>query len=173
MATSLKKHLNELEQEELIEQILNLAKRFKDVKVYFDMELGDAKQQAAIVDGYKKKIEKQFFPTRGTGKPKPAELRKLINHFKTIAVFPFDIADLTLYRVEQAVEFNRQEDIYSETFFNSAIAAYEEALKLIQEHQLETHFADRCQAIKKATGRHSWGWGDEVLDLTDKYLSSL
>jgi hypothetical protein len=58
MATSLKKHLQSLTNDELIEEIVKLSKRFKDVKAYFDMELGDTKQQTKLVEDTKAKIKK-------------------------------------------------------------------------------------------------------------------
>jgi hypothetical protein len=170
MATSLKKHLNELEPDELVEQILNLAKRFKDVKTYFDMELGDEKQQAAIVDSYKKKIHKQFFRARGVGKPKTAELRKLINHFKSIAVFPFDVADLMLYRVEMTIDFIVGPGEPSDAFHTATLNAYEETLKLIREHQLEGHFRERCEVMCIKIPYKGWGFGKDMAALTNDYF---
>ena len=166
MATSLKKHLNELEPDELVEQILNLTKRFKDVKAYFDMELGDEKQQAAIVDSYKKKIHKQFFRTRGVGKPKTAELRKLINHFKSIAVFPFDVADLMLYRVEMTIDFMLGPGEPSDAFHTATLNAYEDMLKIIREHQLESHFRERCEVMCIKIPYKGWGFGKDLSGLT-------
>ncbi len=171
MATSLKKHLNELEPDELVEQILNLAKRFKDVKAYFDMELGDEKQQAAIVEGYKTKIHKQFFRARGVGKPKTAELRKLINHFKSIAVFPFDVADLMLYRVEMTIDYDNGPGEPSDAFFDATLKAYEETLKLVQENQSESHFRERCQAMCIKIPYKGWGFGKDMTRLTEEYMA--
>ena len=170
MPISLKKHLQSLSQDELVEEVLKLAKRFKDVKMYFDMELGDTKQQTAIVEGVKEKIKKQFFPTRGYGNPKAAEVRKLISEFRKVSVFPFDVVDVLLFRVEQAVDFTNAYGDISEAFYTATETAYEDALKLINEHHLKEHFLKRCHSIRQQTADIGWGFADEMERLTEEYL---
>ena len=170
MATSLKKHLQSVTHDELIEEVLKLAKRFKDVKTYFEMELGDTKQQTAIVDSVKQKIKKQFFPTRGYGNPKAAEIRKLISEFKKVSVFPFDLVDVLLFRVEQAVAFTNAYGDIDEGFYTSTERAYEDALKLIREHYLNEHFLKRCLSIRHETAHIGWGFAYEIDRLTKEYL---
>ena len=171
MPTSLKKHLQSLTHDELVEEVLKLAKRFKDVKTYFDMELGDTEQQAAIVETVKQKIRKLFFPTRGYGNPKAAEVRKLISDFRKVSVFPFDVVDVLLFRVEQAVDFTRAYGDISEAFYSATESAYEDALKLISAHHLKDHFLDRCLTIQHRTAHMGWGFADELDRLTQEYLS--
>lgn len=171
MLVSLKKHLQSLTHDELVEEVLKLTKRFKDVKTYFEMELGDTKQQAAIVEAVKEKIKKQFFPTRGYGNPKAAEIRKLIGEFRKVSVFPFDLVDVLLFRVEQAVDFTQAYGDISETFYSATESAYEDALKLITTYQLKDHFLDRCLTIQYRTAHMGWGFADELDRLTEEYLS--
>ncbi len=170
MPTSIKKHLQSLTHDELVEEVLKLAKRFKEVKVYFDMELGDTKQQTAIVEGVKQKIKKQFFPTRGYGNPKAAEIRKLISDFRKISVFPFDVVDVLLFRVEQAVDFTNAYGDINEAFYTSTETAYEDALKLLGTHNLKDHFLKRCLTIRRQSAGIGWGFSDEMDRLTEEYL---
>lgn len=170
MAISLKKHLQSLTHDELVEEVLKLAKRFKEVKTYFEMELGDTKQQTAIVESVKQKIKKQFFPARGYGNPKAAEIRKLISEFRKVSVFPFDVVDVLLFRVEQAVDFTNAYGDISEAFYTATETAYEDALKLIGTHNLKDHFLDRCLIIQRQTEDIGWGFADEIERLTEEYL---
>lgn len=170
MATSLKKHLHALTHDELVDEVLKLAKRFSEVKMYFDMELGDPTQQNAIVDSVKQKIKKQFFPTRGYGDPKAAEIRKLISEFRKVSVFPFDVVDVLLFRVEQAVAFTNAYGDISDAFYTSTERAYEDALKLIRTHNLKDHFLARCTIIRQQTAHIGWGFADQIKSLTGKYL---
>jgi hypothetical protein len=170
MAISLKKHLQSLTNDELVEEILKLSKRFKDVKAYFDMELGDTAQQTKLVEETKAKIKKQYFPTRGYGSPKTSVVRQIVSDFRKIAVHPFDVADVLLYRVEQAVAFTNAYGDISEAFYTSTEGAYESALKLIQEQQLQVHFATRCRAIRESTRYIGWGFSDGIDALTEEYL---
>lgn len=135
------------------------------------MELGDTKQQTAIVESVKQKIEKQFFPTRGYGNPKAAEIRKLISEFRKVSVFPFDVVDVLLFRVEQAVDFTNAYGDITEAFYTATETAYEDALKLISTHNLKDHFLDRCLKIRRQTQDIGWGFADEIARLTEEYLS--
>lgn len=151
-------------------EVLTLAKRFKDVKMYFEMELGDVKQQTAVVDAVKQKIKKQYFPSRGYGNPKAAEIRKVISDFRKISVFPYDVIDVLLYRVEQAVDFTNAYGDISETFYTSTESAYEDALKLMQEHALD-NFVARCLTIQRNAQQIGWGFSDQINSLTSEYLN--
>lgn len=168
MATSLKKHLQQLSKEELIEEIMNLSKKFKDVKTYYEMDLGGTAQQTLIVNEVKRKLKKEFVP-RGDH-PKAAVLRKLISDFKKISVFPHDVADVLLYRVELAVEFTNQYGDMWEAFYTATENAYEEALKLIKKHGEEAYFKERCREIQRQTADSGWGFGDTMSELTQDYF---
>lgn len=120
----------------------------------------------------KEKIKKQFFPARGYGNPKAAEIRKLISDFRKVSVFPFDVVDVLLFRVEQAVDFTNAYGDISEAFYTATESAYEDALKLISTHQLKDHFLDRCLTIQHKTEHIGWGFADEIDRLTEDYLSA-
>ena len=165
-----KKHLQSLSQEELVEEILKFSKKFKDVKAHYEMDLGGNKKQAAIVEEFKKKNKKQYFPTRGYGDPKAVEIRKIISDFKKISVFPYDIADITLYRVEMAVDFTNAYGDIDERFYDSTANAYEDALKIITKNDLQKYFIERCTKIQNDTSDIGWGFADQIEDLTNEYL---
>lgn len=135
------------------------------------MELGDTRQQTVIVEMVKQKIKKQFFPARGYGNPKAAELRKLISDFRKVSVFPFDVADVLLFRVEQAVDFTNAYGDITEAFYTSTETAYDDALKLITAHNLKDHFFKRCLTIQRNAAGIGWGFSDEMDRITEEYLS--
>ena len=170
MATSLKKYLQSLTHDELVEEVLKISKKFSTVKAYFDMELGDTAQQAALVADCKAKIKKQFFPTRGYGNPKAAEVRKLISDFRKIAVHPYDVVDVILFRVEQAVDFTNAYGDINEAFYTSTESAFEEALKLMDANALVSQFEPRCRKIVLETQDIGWGFADGINYLAEQYL---
>ncbi|MGA0559899.1 DUF6155 family protein [Larkinella sp. VNQ87] len=171
MPASLKKHLQSLTHDELVDEILKLTKKFREVKAYYEMDLGDSKQQGALLAEYKTKLKKLFFPTRGYGDPKASEVRKIISDFKKISVFPFDVADLLLYRVELAVQFTNSYGDIDDRFYASTETAYEEALKLIETHKLHDHFRERGLMIQEQTRHIGWGFSYTMRDLTQKYFN--
>lgn len=141
---ALQKHLNHLEKEELVEQILTLYAKFKGVNEHFQMEFGETTQ--GVVDAYKGKLRKAFFGPR-VRHPRLSAVRKLVSEFKKVALFDYDVADLLLYRVENSVEFVNGRYYPHEAFYRSIESAFAEALKLIESHRLHDQFRDRCDKI--------------------------
>ncbi len=96
---SLKKHLDELEKKELVEEVLKLYSKFSQVKEFYQMELSE--DTKAFVEGYKKKIKAIYFPARGYGHPRASAIRRLISNFKKVAVFdyaPENVNEISVYR---------------------------------------------------------------------------
>jgi hypothetical protein len=97
-------------------------------------------------------------------------VRQIISDFRKIAVHPFDVIDVLLYRVEQAVAFTKAYGDISETFYTSTESVYETTLKLLKEHQLQEHFSTRCRTIQQDSRHIGWGFSDEMDRLTEEYL---
>lgn len=152
---SLKKHLDELDKKELVEEVLKLYSKFSQVKEFYQMELSD--DTKAFVDSYKKKIKAIYFPARGYRYPRASAIRRLISKFKKVAVFDFDVVDLLLYRVENGIAYSKTFGGIDEAFFTSITSSYDEALKLITKSNLHTEFKDRCRQI--VTDAEYMGWG--------------
>ena len=66
MKRELKKYLNSLEEKELINEIVKLYDKFKLVKQYYELELGN--DSSKLLDEFKEKIRKEYLPTRGFGR---------------------------------------------------------------------------------------------------------
>ncbi len=154
----LKKHLAHLEQKELIEEIAKLFTKFKEVKQYYQMEYGSEEDRKALLNTYKKKIEKEFYTRGGVPRyPKAASLRKLITEFKKISTFKYDLIELNLYRVELAIKFSNDFGGMDEPYYNSTLNAYYDAISMIGTEQLHQEFKDI--ALKLVNDTYSTGWG--------------
>jgi Family of unknown function (DUF6155) len=164
----LKKHLDTLEKEEVVAEILKLYEKIKAVKDFYEMELGT--DTNAVLNEYKAKIEKQYFPKRGYGNPKASEVRKLISDFKKIAAFEFDVVDLLIFRVEQSVKFTNAYGDIDEQFYISAEGVFEDALKLATKTASLAHIKDRALAIVKDTQNIGWGFHDTLFSTFTEYF---
>lgn len=76
----LKKYLSGKNQTELIKEVLELCKIFSNVKEYYAANIVPDFEQEALKK-YKKIIENEFFPARGFGKLRYAEMNKALNNF--------------------------------------------------------------------------------------------
>jgi hypothetical protein len=152
--SSLEKHLRQLEKEELVEDILKLFARFKPVQDYYRMELSEDTRE--VVDEYKKKLRRFYFTNKGfRRKPQISGAKALLLDFRKASVFPFDLIDLMLLRVELGVEYINSRGYATETFYKSTQSAFSEALQLIQTNHLSSQFKDRCEKIVWFVGHSS------------------
>jgi hypothetical protein len=161
--TALHKHLKELSEAEKTKLILDLFSKYEVVKKHFQMEL--ATDTTEIVQAYKDKIRKHYFPARGFGDHRSGPVRKLVSEFRKISVFDYDLIDLIFYRVEQAIEFTNAYGDIDPAFYESAEGAYDDALKLIEKNGLHDKFRDRCRQIVLDTENMGWGFYDQLYDL--------
>lgn len=159
---SLKKHLDELEKKELVEEVLKLYTKFSQVKEFYQMELSE--DTKAFVESYKKKIKAIYFPARGYRYPRASAIRRLISKFKKVAVFDYDVVDLLLYRVENGIAYSKTFGGIDEAFYTSIESSYDEALKLIIKSNLLSEFKDRCQEIVNGSEYIGWGFHDNLSD---------
>ena len=100
----LKKYLQTLSKEQVIEVMLELYDAWKDAKKYLEFYL--APDSNAELEKCKKAIRQEFFPTRGfSEKPSFTKCQKVISDFQKLKPEPTCIADLMLFYIEQGCEY--------------------------------------------------------------------
>ena len=104
--TELNKFLKEMSKKDLENEVKKLYSKFKEVKKYYEIEF--CEDTTEILNEYKQKMRKEYFPTRGFGKARNRESRKIVNDFKKISIFQKDVVELLLYRVETMIEFTNE-----------------------------------------------------------------
>ena len=155
----LTKYLVELTKEQLEKEVEKLYSKFKEVKTYYDIELSGA--TSTIVNEIKVKIKKEYMPDRGYGQARSAVVKKIIDDFAKVSIFPADLIDVILYRVEMAVEFSDNYGDINKAFYASAENSFEIALKLIEKYQLHSDFKLICKEILHSTREYGWGFHDQ------------
>jgi hypothetical protein len=168
--SELKKILQDKSNEELMNEIVKLYKKFPDVKDFYSLNLSK-EGKTEVTKKYKKIIDNQFFPSRGIGKLKLSVARKAVNDFKKISHSTEDIADMMLYYVDNGVMFtNSYGDIY-DSFYNSIETMFESALKYIAQKNLQERFYEQCKQIVEDTSGIGWGFSDQMKYLFETYLA--
>jgi hypothetical protein len=168
--TELKKYLKERSQAELIAEITDLFTRFEAVKEYYQLKLSGGENEWQLVEKYKQKIYKQFFPTRGVGEPKLAVARKAVSDYRKISPSPEGLADLMLFYVETGVKFTNTYGDIAEPFYNSLASMYERALEHLAKYKLLELFEERCKALVNNTPGIGWGLHDTLSELYHLYF---
>jgi hypothetical protein len=156
---SLKKYLQQFTKEQLIEQIIELQQKYKDVKTYYEFTLNPAAANQA--DKVKKAIHKFFNPSFH-GSPKLREARKEVSLFKKLSPPEDSVADVMLHYVECGVEFTNNYGDISGPFYSSVASMFYDACEYIQKNGLRSMYKERCKKIVDATRNIGWGFHDEL-----------
>ncbi len=158
----LKKELQQLTKEQLIEQILDLYDNNKSVKEFYNFYLNPVNEKD-LAAKYKKQIRKEFNvenPMRSTEKFSVA--KRAISDFKNLQPSPETLADVMLYLPECACELTYCYGDYSEQFYNSAINNYLAALEFIYKNNLLDEFKLRAEQCVKWASVCGYGFGDDI-----------
>ena len=151
----LNKYLKSLTKKQLEDQIEDLYKRFKDVKVYFDFVFNPKEDK--LLEECKFKISKEYFPLKGR-KPKARRsvAQKYVRRFIQLGVDPYIIAEIMLYNIEIAQTYSKERIIKQESFFISILKSYNEAVKFIEENSLGLDFNFRLEKIAEEAWKQDW-----------------
>jgi hypothetical protein len=154
----LKKILQEMSEEELKQEILKLYNKLPQVKDFYNQDLMSEEERQVVLKGYKDKIYKQFWTSGGNprGMINNTTIRGVISDYEKIALFPYDVVDLLIYRVEVATDIANQFGGMAESNYNASVTAFKKAMKLIRDNNLMSHFENRCRKMLKADNLDYW-----------------
>lgn len=153
----LRTFLDSLDEAELREEILKLFGKLTQVQEFYAQELMSDKERKAMLEGYRRKIHGYFWTRTGNRKrPSNAKLRELINNYEKVSVFPSEVIDLLLYRVETATAYASKLGRMPEASYKASYNAFKKAVELIALHQFEDRFQERCEAILKHKNVENW-----------------
>ena len=151
-----KNFLDELNEQELRDELMGLYRKFPIIKEYYQLELST--DSTHVVDDYKNKIRRYYFPSgRNIKRPKAAKMRELISQFKKVAPFTHDVIDLLLYQVETMLAFTKERGYVSKGFYQTMVSRYKDALQLIEQEEAKEDFRERSLRIVKEAAFINWG----------------
>jgi hypothetical protein len=168
--TQLKKELQKLSKEQLIEQIAELYSLYKPVKEYFQSFLNPEGIQE-LFEKYKTVIINEFYPTAKTRGPKLrfSVAKKAISDFSVLKPSPKMLAELMVTLAENACKFTYNYGDMSEQYYSSAYNNFERALKYLQKEDLLDDFKLRCEDCVKYSEDCGYGFQDDMNYLFDVY----
>jgi hypothetical protein len=167
--TALKKELQLLSKEQLIEHIMELYDNYKSVKEYYKLYL-NPQGEAALMEKYKMVIINEFFPKSNRfGHTRFSVAKKAIADFKALKPSPELLADLMITLPEMACKFTNDYGDMSEQFYTSAANNFEAALKFLKKEQLLDKFKSNCENCVKYAKWCGYGFDDGINALFDEY----
>jgi hypothetical protein len=168
--TALKKELQFLSKERLIEQILELYDTYKPVKEYYKIYL-NPQGETELLEKYKAIVVNEFFPkSNRIGRSRFSVAKKAISDFKTLHPSAELLADLMVTLPEMACKFLDCHGDASDQFYSSAANNFEAALKFLKKEKLLDKFQSNCEnCVKYSKGASYGGFEDEINDIFDEY----
>jgi hypothetical protein len=147
--------LNELNKAELKEQLVDLYKRFKDVKEFYDFSFDPNEEERLQLA--KTKISREYFPAKGKKVKKRRSIAQ--NHIKKLQLLEADpelIADIMLYNIEIAQTYTSEYTIKQQAFYKSMLASFRAALVWIDRNALLPDFQSRIEGIITQSEAKEW-----------------
>lgn len=161
--------LNELSKAELKEQLVDLYKRFKDVKEFYDFSFDPNEEERLQLA--KTKISREYFPEMGKKVKKRRSIAQ--NHIKKLQQLEADpdlIADIMLYTIEIAQTYTSENVIKQQAFYKSMLASFRAALVWIDKNGLLPDFQHRIEQIVIESKAQEW-FNSEGFQLAFKELA--
>jgi len=144
-----KKHLAELNIEELRHELLDLYDKVTGVKQHYAMELGSDKDRKRIYDKAKADIAAKY-ATKSYRRPRRPRIQKIntiLKKMKQTGVFDHELVDLYLFDLETAMVFIAKYGFYSQTLANHITQVYGKAAQLIAQQHLYDDFKERLESL--------------------------
>lgn len=161
---SLKKYLQSLTKEQIVEVVLDAYDNSKAVQEYFDFYLQPNEKEK--IKKYKAIIEKEFGVKNSMRAGlKYSVAKKAISDFASLKPSPDALADLMLSLPEAACRFTREFGDMDEPFYNGAVNNFKRALDFMAKHGLLENFKLRCTDCVKFALSCGYGFADEMAEL--------
>lgn len=167
--SSLKKYLQTLTKEQLIEQMLDMYDNNKAVKEYLEFSLNPNEKE--MLEKYRAVILREF-PLEWKYKEPQLRFsvaRKAISEFRALKPSPVCLADLMLTLPEIACQFTYRYGDMSEQFYDSAYNNFKAALVYIYKNGLSDDFKLRCEDCVKWASPCGYGFADDIAEIYYQY----
>jgi hypothetical protein len=164
---TLLKHLNKSDKEDIIQEIVTLFDKFKNVKEFYQAELSD--EVNPVLEKYKRKIAEAYSKSNPKEKTTNANLNRAIKEFKKISIYDRELADLILYRVECGVSAIKKNNKRTPTFYNCILTSFKDALKLIVAGNSMDEFKPRIEKVLKNAVGAKFNFEEELADVFNSF----
>ena len=168
---SLKKYLQSLPKEQVIETVLEMYDNMKPVKEYLEFFLNPNEKE--MFEKYRAVIINEFYPRAKYTDPKTrfSVAKKAIADFRALKPSPELLADLMLTLPEMACQFTYDYGDMTEQYYNSAYNNFKAALEYIHKNNLLDSFKLRCVDCLKWASDCGYGFEDDLNDIFYQYYN--
>jgi len=143
------KHIQNLEEEDLREELSLLYDKVKEVKQFYMMELGSTDDRQKRYLKAKQEIIAKFKTKsyRKPRRPRIQKINKIVSELKKISIFGYEMIDIYLFLTETGLTFMKEYRFESIPLENLIVKSYTKAIELIVVSKMEEEYEDRSEMI--------------------------
>jgi len=143
------KHIKNLEEEDLRQELKMLYDKVKAVKQFYTMEIGSTKDREKKYTKAKEEITAKFKTKsyRKPRRPRIQKINKIVSELNKISVFNYEMIDVYLFCAETGLKFMREYNFESTPVNNLICKSFQKAILLIDTNRMKDEFEDRCTMI--------------------------
>ena len=169
---SLKKHLQSMSKEHVIEFVLEVYRNNKPTKDYINYLLDPNEKE--MLEKYRNIIIEEFYPTKKNWEPKTrfSVCKKAISQFKSLKPAPEHLADLMLTLPEMVYKFTNEYGDMQEQYYDSSETNFNIVLKYITKHGFLDAFKQRCLQCVENASPFGYGFSEVIGDLYYEYYQN-
>ncbi|MEO6883847.1 MAG: DUF6155 family protein [Bacteroidia bacterium] len=150
---ALLKHLQKSDKEDIIQEIIRLFDRFKNVQEFYKAELSE--DENPILEIYKKRITNAYSSAHPSERRTNMNVNKLIRDFKKTTIYADDLTSLLLHRVACGIDAFSRDNKRSETFYKCIVSSFKEAIETINANENWNKYEQYLEQLieKSASGK--------------------
>ena len=161
--STVKKELNKMTKEQVINLVGELYSKQSSVKEYLDFFSNP--DQTKLLEKYKNKIDNAFYTKTGNPKLDLKAANKAVSDFSKLGISCEYLAELYLHLAEIGTAFTQIFGDIDERFYNTIENAFYEGLLILQNEGLLDKFRDRVDQLEADAQGIGWGFSDAITSI--------
>lgn len=131
--------------EELKEELDKLYTKYKPIKDYYTMELGDVEDRKKLLDRAKKGIERLY--ERRKTRSRLSKVNNILKEITLISIFDHELADVYIHHVECATSHINYFGLRRDADANHLATSFKKAVDLITSSQTKEDNGPRLEKV--------------------------
>jgi len=140
-----------MSEEELKEELDKLYTKYKPVKEYYTMELGEVDDRKKLLDRAKKGIERLY--ERRKTRSRLSKVNNILKEISLISIFDHELADVYIHHVESATSHINYYGLKRDADANHLASSFMKAVDLITSSQTKEDNGPRLEKVMEKLHR--------------------
>ncbi len=138
-------------EEELKEELDKLYSKYKSIKDYYTMELGEVADRKKLLDRAKKGIERLY--ERRKTRSRLSKVNNILKEISLISIFDHELADVYIHHVECATSHINYFGLRRDADANHLATSFKKAVDLVTSSQTKDDNGPRLEKVMERLHR--------------------